>query len=91
MLLWSRAAFSSSILVLLNAYKRDYIKSLTKIFELVHLTHMDQVLEGGCKTYIIKLCTKTGYGLFGYEACKWEFNSLANRSRNHFTVKQYKL
>jgi len=73
------------------SYKGENKQSLTKPFELVPLTHIDQVIQAGHKTYIRKLCTKILSGLFGYEACKGDFNSLANRSRNQYTEKQYKL
>jgi len=80
-----------AILVISNAYKGDNIQTLTKSFELVPLTHMSQLIKAGYKTYISKRCTKTAFALFGYEACTGDFDSIANRSRDQYTDKQFKV
>jgi len=45
-----------AILIISNAYKGDNIKTLTKSFELVPLTHMSQLINAGYKTYSTKYC-----------------------------------
>jgi len=48
-------------------------------------------IQAGYKKYIRKVCTNVLSGLLGRETCTGDFYSLANRSRNQFTDKQYKL
>jgi len=72
-----------AILVLSNAYKGDNLFALTKSFELVPLTHIDQVNEAGYTKYTNKHCS--------YRECFVEFFLEANRSGHQFSNEQYKV
>jgi len=71
-----------ALLILSNAYKGDNIKALTKAFELIPLTHMDQVIKAGYKTYTRQFCLLV---------CRNDFDEGKNGRRNQYTDEQLKL
>jgi len=75
-----------AILILSNAYKGDNIKTLTKSFELVPLTHMEHVISAGYKKYTTRICFSSVIECF-----TGQFYSEATQSVNQYTEKQYEI
>jgi len=76
-----------AILVLSNAYKGDNIQSLTKSFEIVPLTHMDQVVKAGYKKFTPRICSNWKYPKFCHESFSFE----AIKRKSQYTDTQQKL
>jgi len=87
-----------AILVLSNAYKGDNIKTLTKSFKSVPLTHISHVIKAEYKTYGVKICLGAyAPGLLdkmndilGFDSCSSEFNSEVEISRVQHNEEQLK-
>jgi len=47
-----------AIFILSNAFNGDNIQVLAKLFELVPLTHMDEIVRAGYKTYSVNVCLR---------------------------------
>jgi len=77
-----------AVFILSNAYKGDNIQTLTKAFELVPLTHIEQLIKAGSHTYTIQYCDALGGGGFD---CITEFESEKEGRRNQYTDEQFKL
>jgi len=81
-----------AILILSNAYKGDNIRALTKSFDLVPLTHMEQLISAGYKKYNSRQCFVFADDSMDPLVClKEEFYNVAQYSRNQYTDKQYRL
>jgi len=78
-----------AIFILSNAFKGDNIQVLAKSFELVSLTHMDQIIRAGYKTYSINVCLRRSE--FYSTGRTDKFYMEADRRRHQYTDKQYKL
>jgi len=78
-----------AILILSNAYKGDNIRAITKSFELVSLTHMEQVIYAGYKKYSTRHCSE--FLDSALRCMPSEFHMATPFFRHHFTNKQYKL
>jgi len=78
-----------AILILSNAYKGDNFRTLTKSFELIPLTQMDQVKKAGYKTHSKKECVPFS-GYFPNK-CQDEFYLESYRSKHQYTDKQFKM
>jgi len=77
-----------AIFILSNAYKGDNIRSLTKSFERVPLTHMEQVITAGYKKYSSRRCFDNDSP---FHCGRGEFYEVARYSKNQYTDKQFKL
>jgi len=84
-----------AIFILSNAYKGDNIKTLTKSFELVPLTHMSQLIKAGYRyqTYSAKSCflLQVNVMVTEDEFCRLEFDNHANEAGKQVTAEQLKL
>jgi len=83
-----------AILILSNAYKGDNIRTLTKTFEIVPLTYIDQVIKSGYKTHSLEFCSESFPELNiddNNVICVDDFHSDANDINNPYADQQYKL
>jgi len=85
-LYWYCGCVLLAIFILSNAYKGDNIKTLTKSFELVPLTHMEHVINAGYKKYSSRRCFSPTSVCFA-----GDFYHEALLNMNQLTAKQYKI
>jgi len=88
-----------ALLILSNAYKGDNILTLTKSFELIRLTNIDQIINAGYKTDSRKACQNQVLRWAAWailksgltDECASDFYNFANLSGHQYTDQQYKL
>jgi len=84
-----------AILILSNAYKGDNIKTLTKSFEVVPLTHMDQVVKAGYTRYSTGSCQLSALNLlaesFGDNICLATLRDKKTERRSNLTDEKIEL
>jgi len=81
-----------AIFILSNAYKGDCIRTLTKSFEVVPLTRIDQINKVGYNKYSIEYCIDSLSGVFDEnELCSDEFYAGALGRKSQYTDQQLKL
>jgi len=79
-----------AILVLSNAYKGDNIRTLSKGFELVPLTHIGQAIKAGYMTYTRQYCWQSELGN-NHNECINDFELGSWGRRNQYSDEQLEL